>query len=48
MEQVVTNTDLPGYDIWAMVGTECSPELFDNVTKLVESYGKSIKFDIID
>lgn len=40
--------DLPGYDIWAMVGTECSEELFNDVRQVVESYGKSINFDVLD
>lgn len=46
--KVVTENNLPGYDIWAMVGTDCSPKLFEDVTKIIESYGKSIKFEILD
>lgn len=48
-EIVKTTTDvedLPGYDIWACVGTECSEELFNDVRQVVESYGKSINFDL--
>lgn len=33
-----------GYDIWAMVGTKCSPELFNDMKKLAEDAGKTIYY----
>ena len=37
-----------GYDIWAMVGTKCSPELLNDMKQIAENAGKSIYFDILD
>lgn len=40
--------DQPSYDIWAMVGTKCEQGMFDEITKVVSEYGKTINFELLD
>ena len=40
--------DQPSYDMWMMTGPNCKQEMFDEITKIVSEYGKTINIELFD
>lgn len=40
--------ELPSYDMWMMTGPNCKQEMFDEITKIVSEYGKTINIELFD